>query len=117
MVAVPDPNEVDSKMEAMEQRLKTLEASHKNFDVIDDRIQTIRKDIEELHKKATDMEMIKEDFGDKLAKKLVEIEVTGEQRYGIQENNIKSIIDGATTKFNDLEQDLKKMTQDLKDII
>ena len=101
MVAEPDTNDMTTKMERME----------KNFEDMDFITKGIKEDIEDLHKKAKDMEMIKEDFGDKLAKRLGDIEVTGDQRYGIQENNIKNIIDGATAKFNELEQDLKKMTR------
>ena len=95
--------EQKKQIEDMKEEIKKIK------DDADETKRKLGQKIERLTKVENQMSEImelKEDFGDKLAARLAQIEVEMEQTKGIQENNIKAVIEGATRKFEELEEKL-----------
>ena len=90
-------------IDEMKKEIKKLKEDAENTqETLERRTERLKK-VEEQMAEITE---IKDDFGDKLAARLAQIEVDMEQTKGIQEGNIRAVIDGATQKFEELEAKL-----------
>ena len=92
--------EQQKAIDDMKKEIKKLKEDADNTkETLEQRTERLKK-VEEQMAEITE---IKDDFGDKLAARLAQIEVDMEQTKGIQEGNIRAVIDGATQKFEELE--------------
>ena len=101
--------EVEAKLKLSDDKTKQLEDKlNETADKQEDQAAKNQKFGEDLK----NLEDIKNDFGSKLQAKLATMEVEAEQKHGIFLNDLKAVISGAQSKFDEIESNIKVLYAD-----
>ena len=109
--------EMTKKLDGLEDRVMKAENKDSQWDKMNENLSKINDEIELLHKKIGEVNDIKDDFGDKLAKRLADMDTKADFQRNDTQKAIQIVIDGAQAKFKEIAQDITETAQSLEQTV
>ena len=109
--------EMTKKLDVLEDRVAKAENKNLQWDKINENLSKVNDEIELLHKKIGEVSDIKDDFGDKLAKRLADMDTKADFQRNDTQKAIQIVIDGAQAKFQEIAQEITETAQSLEQTV